>query len=123
MKKRKFLGTLFTSTMGQVGGKNRTGNGTVKRPASQVLKHPERWSYTEHEVTDKMFANGMLYAEWEVKNNKGYGVFNGKNVCSKVSHNFNAATGELPGPVKFVDPLHDALLMVQAGKEIKPLQS
>ena len=48
----QYTGDMFTSTMGQTGGKNRNGDGVVLRPASEVLKHPERWWYQEVEVSE-----------------------------------------------------------------------
>ena len=44
-----YLGETYTSTMR---GDN---NGTVIRPASDILKHPERWDYMEFEVDDEIF--------------------------------------------------------------------
>ena len=41
-----WLGTCYTSTM------RGDDNGTVKRPASGVLTHPERWCYVEVEVEE-----------------------------------------------------------------------
>lgn len=114
-------GTCYTSTMGQIGGKNREGKGTVKRPASKVLKHPARWSYTEHEVSDDRFTLMVHWMNIEVFTNKGYGVREGQNVCSEFSHNANVVSGELDGKHRFVDPLGDALLMVKAGKTLTAL--
>lgn len=61
-----FFGTCYTSTMR---GKD---NGTVKRPASEVFKHPERWEYIEFEVTGESFEEAKASADEKVKNNKGY---------------------------------------------------
>ncbi len=47
-------------------------NGTVVRPAYQVLTHPERWYYTEHEVKWKDFSWAQAGAQMRVDNNKGY---------------------------------------------------
>ena len=116
-----YTGTCYTSTMGQVGGKNRVGNGTCKRPASQVLKHSGRWSYTDHDVPEWRFKLMMAYMDGEVECNAGYGLGKLKNICSEFGHNANVCSGELEGPFKVVSPLTDALLMVRAGKEIKRL--
>lgn len=113
-----YEGTCYTSTMGQVSGKNREGNGTCKRPASKVLKHPERWSYTEHEVGDLEFDAMIRYLDYEVEGNQGYGLGHDKNVCSELSHNANVVSGELSGSFRFVSPLTDAILMVDAGKKL-----
>lgn len=116
-----YLGTCYTSTLGQVRGGNNVGNGTCKRDASLVLKHPERWSYTEHDVPLWRFDAMMAYLNMEVRKNNGYGLGPNKNICSEVGHNANVAAGELRGPRRVVSPLTDALLMVRAGKEIKRL--
>ena len=41
MKTKNFYGDCYTSTM------RGEANGTVKRPASEVLKHPGNWDYSE----------------------------------------------------------------------------
>ena len=117
-----YAGTCYTSTMGQVRGSNNVGDGTCKRDASLVLKHPERWSYTEHEVSDGAYEIMVKYLEDQVARNKGYGLGRGKNVCSKLSHNANVTSGELAGPYRFISPLGDALLLVKSGKKIIPLK-
>ncbi len=116
------LGTCYTSTLGQTRSKNAVGeNGTCKRPASQVLKHPERWSYIEHDVPLWRFDAMMAYLNAEVRKNLGYGLGPKKNICSEVSHNANVAAGILRGPRRVVSPLTDALLLTRAGGVIKPL--
>lgn len=70
-----YLGDCYTSTMGQAGGKNRVKyNGICKRPASEVLKHPERWYYYEIKVEAKAVERAMLDADLMVANNRGYDV-------------------------------------------------
>ncbi len=117
-----YTGTCYTSTMGQIRGSNNVGDGTCKRHASLVLKHPERWSYVEHEVSDWRYECMIDWMEREVFANIGYGLGPYKNVCSKFSHNANVVSGELAGPFKLVSPLGDALLLVKSGKEIIPLK-
>ena len=119
---KTYKGTCYTSTMGQVRGKNNVGNGTCKRNASNILKHPERWSYTEHEVSDRRYVWMIHYLEDQVAKNKGYGLGPDKNVCSELSHNANVTSGELAGPYRFISPLGDALRLVKSGKEIIPLK-
>ena len=119
---REYLGTCYTSTMGQVRGGNNVGDGTCKRNASKVLKHPKRWSYTKHEVSDDAYAFMIEYLEKQVAENKGYGLGPDKNVCSEISHNANVTSGELAGPYRFISPLGDALHLVRSGKEIIPLE-
>ena len=117
-----YIGTCYTSTLGQVRGDNNVGTGTCKRNASTVLKYPERWSYTEHEVSNDAYETMIEYLEDQVAQNKGYGLGLNKNVCSKLSHNANVTSGELAGPYKFVSPLGDALRLVKSGKEVIPLK-
>ena len=120
--KVNYIGTCWTSTMGQVRGDNNVGDGTCKRDASKVLKHPERLSYTEHEVADDAYAMMISYLVNQVAKNKGYGLGPDKNVCSELSHNANVVSGELAGPHRFISPLGDALLLVKSGKEIISLK-
>ncbi len=117
-----YLGTCWTSTMGQVRGGNNVGTGTCKRSASLVLKHPERWSYTEHLVSDYKYDLMAYYLDDQVAKNKGYGLGPNKNICSEISHNANVVSGELAGPPKVVTPIGDALSMVRSGKKIIPLK-
>jgi len=65
-------GQCYTSTMGQAGGKNRKGGGTCCRPASEILKNPHRWFYTEIETTETALDYAVKWAETAVANNKGY---------------------------------------------------
>ncbi len=117
-----YQGTCYTSTMGQIRGSNNVGNGTCKRNASKVLKHPKRWSYTEHLVSDDAYEFMIEYLEKQVAQNKGYGLGPDKNVCSELSNNANITSGELAGPYRFISPLGSALHLVQSGKEIIPLK-
>ena len=118
----EYAGTCYTSTMGQVRGSNNVGDGTCKRNASLVLKHPKRWSYTEHEVSDRRYERMLMYLNNQVAENKGYGLGRGKNVCSELGHNANVTSGELVGPYRFISPLGDALLLVKSGRKIIPLK-
>jgi hypothetical protein len=115
-------GTCYTSTMGQVRGGNNVGSGTCKRDASLVLKHPERWSYTEHEVSDGRFECMMNWMNGQVVGNIGYGFRGDKNICSEFSHNANVIAGELAGPHRLIDPLGDAILMAKSGKKLIKLK-
>lgn len=67
----KYLGQCWTST---TRGKVKGGfiGGTCVRPASEVLKHPERWLYTEWEVDIHYFECGKHNARNRVLRNKGY---------------------------------------------------
>jgi len=67
-----YLGECWTSTMGQLGGKDRTGSGVRKAPASEILKHPERWFYCEFEVPDASYKAMLWEMEDELLHNQGY---------------------------------------------------
>jgi hypothetical protein len=67
-----FYGDCWTSTMGQLGGKDRTGSGVRKAPASEILKHPERWFYCEFEVPDASYKAMLWEMEDELLHNQGY---------------------------------------------------
>jgi len=67
-------GWCWTSTMGQVRNKGTKYNGVCCRPASEILKHPERWYYAEFDVCDEAYKKMVEFMQDEVKNNKGYDV-------------------------------------------------
>lgn len=70
-----YLGSCYTSTMGGTGGANRTKyNGICKRPAYEILIHPERWYYYEMQVEDNALESALLAADLKVVNNKGYDI-------------------------------------------------
>ena len=87
-------GTCWTSTM------RGEDNGTVKRPVSEVLTHPERWDYIEVDLEEYDYNRLIYWMELEVENNKGYDMkanfsfltpwrFHDidKNNCSEFGHN------------------------------------
>ena len=65
-KRIKYYGTCYTSTM------RGEANGTVRRPASEVLTHPENWDIIEFEVTDEQYTSLRMILDIEVDKNKGY---------------------------------------------------
>jgi predicted RNA-binding protein len=67
-----WLGKSWTSTMGQLGGKDRTGSGVRVAPAYEIYKNPERWFYAEFEVPDKRYIQLMEFLQTAVKENAGY---------------------------------------------------
>jgi len=118
-----YRGTMYTSTMGQAArGKNNVGDGTCKRDADLVLKHPDRWCFVEWEVDDLSWYAMVAYLEQEVRRNKGYGLGPKKNICSEIGHNANVMAGTLKGKFKVVTPLYDAILHVKAGGVIQKLK-
>lgn len=89
-----YSGTCYTSTLRD------NYKGTCKRPASEVLKHPERWDYVEIEIEEKDYERLVYWMDLEVENNQGYGkldilkffglgMFADKlrNICSEHGHN------------------------------------
>jgi len=107
-------GTAFTSTM------RGDDNGTVIRPASGILKHPERWSYIEIDLPEANYELAVEWAKEQAKNNQGYNkmtilnFFNpfrrtaktgGKNICSVAVQGFLWQAGlfnkwEIMSPLK-----------------------
>jgi hypothetical protein len=127
LKTETVYGTCWTSTM------RGEDNGTVKRDAHTVLKHPDRWSYCEVEVSEAEMAIGLAYMTKEVCNNKGYsfkdtGKFFGlgiladksRNICSEFCNNFAVKARILTG-WGVISPRRLAYKLKQAGYEIKPL--
>ncbi len=120
-------GTCYTSTMGQISTEGAQISGNRKLLASVVLKHPERWDYTEFEVPDHIFERGLRWMEVEVKFNQGYAkrdiskffpimrhfVKQDKlrNICSEFVHNACTAFIVLPRPFKVISPLRLARKM------------
>ena len=89
-----YFGTCYTSTLRD------NYKGTCKRPASEVIKHPERWDYVEVEIEEKDYNRLVYWMDLEVENNKGYDMkaslshltpwrFHDidKNNCSEFGHN------------------------------------
>lgn len=134
-KIRWILGTAWTSTM-----KDKA-NGTVKRPASDVIHNPKRWDYIEIDLDDDSdiypdnYDALMNYMEDEVRDNKGYGIFDFakffglgwliidklRNICSEFVNNA-LYHGGVVMKRGVVSPRRLAYLLVQAGHEIKSLR-
>lgn len=85
----------FTSTM------RGEWNGTVIRPASEVLTHPERWDYFEIQVEVAVYNAAVQKARLAAEANKGYDKpallsfffpirfgSKGKDICSEVTERF-----------------------------------
>jgi hypothetical protein len=73
--KWSIVGNSWTSTMGQLGGKDRQGNGVRVAPASEIYKNPNRWFYAEFEVPDEQYDFLIEFLKDAVKNNAGYDVW------------------------------------------------
>lgn len=69
-----YAGTCWTSTMGQIRNKGTKYNGVCSRPASEILKHPERWFYAEFEICEPAYWEMMSAMNNELLANKGYDV-------------------------------------------------
>jgi hypothetical protein len=63
------LGLCYTSTM------RGDHNGTVKRPASEVLDHPEHWEYVEVELADDQYELLTCIMNLAVGQNAGYATW------------------------------------------------
>jgi hypothetical protein len=99
-----WYGTCLTSTMR---GDN---NGTVMRPASEVLKHPARWFYYEFECEEVDFDMARQWADRACLDNKGYGKltllkFIGINcvdklrkICSQIGYKWSTLCGNFDMP-------------------------
>ncbi len=123
-----FLGTCWTATMR---GK---ANGTVKRDASGVLKHPEHWDYIEIEVTDKQQEILVWWLDKKVKANKGYAKRDLlkfvspvhfpdqiRDICSELGNNALVVILVLLG-FGIISPKKLAKKLIKLGHEIKPLK-
>jgi len=63
-----YRGMCWTSTM------RGEENGVVVRPASQVLKHPDRWFAIEWKTTNRKYDKAVQWMNDKVNTNQGYGV-------------------------------------------------
>jgi len=59
-------GDCYTSTM------YKNANGVVRRPARDVLKHPDRWDYIEIEISNERYLMLCRFLAKAVRDNKGY---------------------------------------------------
>ncbi|GAG47483.1 unnamed protein product, partial [marine sediment metagenome] len=62
----QYHGTCYTST------KRGAHNGSVSRPAAQILTHPDRWDYIEINLFPEDYAAMMRWMAYAVKHNRGY---------------------------------------------------
>ena len=120
-------GTCLTSTM------RGEDNGTVMRPASKVLKNPDRWFYYKFECEERDFGMAMDWADMACANNKGYGKrtllkFIGinwadklRNICSQVAHKWCVLCENMEQPPKTPSPRRLAKWCEKLGKERKML--
>ena len=123
----EYIGECFTSTMR---GKD---NGTVIRPAREVLKHPERWDYIEREVPDDIAREAIHNARVAARNNQGYdkaciaGFFlpwrirsKDKDICSEIAQKFLVWIKIFP-KYKVWSPRRLSKRSVSKGGVIRPL--
>ena len=106
--KMRYYGQCWTSTT------RGDANGTVVRPASGVLDHPENCYYTEHEVDVGVFEFARMLAHRRVYGNKGYSwrdlfryvmplwllkatrlADNGREICNEHVESWNVDMGVL----------------------------
>jgi len=87
-------GLMYTSTMRD------EDNGTVVRPSSTVLRHPEHWDCIEFDVTPKQYDVLIWWLNKKVAANKGYSKWdilkfvspvhfpdNLRDICSEIVNN------------------------------------
>ena len=124
----KRVGKCWTSTMR---GKD---NGTVKRPAREVIQNPKRWDVCEVEVTGEQYTHLLSCMKIEVDSNIGYakkdllkfivGVWHdpdeSRNICSEFVNNMLYFTNVLTDHC-IVSPRRLAYKLIQSGYEIKPM--
>lgn len=123
----KPVGTCWTSTMR---GKD---NGTVKRPASEVIQNPKRWDCCEIEVTDGTFSELSYWMGDEVDNNMGYSKRDilkflspihfpddTRNICSEFVNDALAGCDIIKG-MGIVSPRRLAYKLIQAEYTINPM--
>ena len=125
----KIHGTCYTSTLRD------NYKGTCKRPASEILKHPERWDFAEVDIPKDLYYAMLAWMEIQVENNKGYDKkailsffwpkrFHNadKFICSEFAHHAAVMADILPYPLKVVSPRRLARMLTEAGHEIKRLK-
>ncbi len=124
-------GTCYTSTLRD------NYKGTCKRPASEILKHPERWDYAEVDIPEDLYYATLAWMEIQVENNKGYDKkaimsffwpkrFHNadKFICSEFCYRAAIEAGILPfgAPNAVPSPRRLARMLTEAGHEIKKLK-
>ena len=123
---RCYLGQCFSSTT-RGGAK-----GVRFAPASEVLKHPERWDYAEVEVDDERFEVAMAEARKLVGKKYDYiGLFGffwpwnihdkNKWYCSEICAWLAYLMRVLPKRHKRISPRRFARKLVEQGIVLKPL--
>lgn len=125
----QYFGECFTSTM------RGDWNGTVIRPASEVLTHSRRWDYFELEVEDVDYKEAVHLARVAAANNDGYdspGLVSfflpirfgsgTKDICSEVALDFLRWCGIFTKD-KMPSPRRLAAWIMQLGFKPIPLLS
>ncbi len=135
-----FLGTCYTSTLGQVRDKNsKEQSGTLSRPARDVFRHPERWDFSQHGISDDKYYAGLTLLRKLVENNQGYSKkdllrfimpiavhkalgFYDKDlqICSEIVKMYNIEVGVLTGE-PLVSPRRLSRQDLETGVKIKSL--
>ena len=125
--KQYFYGECFTSTMRD------EIDGTVIRPAYEVLRNPKRWDVCEMWVDEPHYATAIPYARTQAENNKGYDKLciasfffpvrfhnKSKNICSEIVQKFLVVAGILTKP-KIWSPRRLSRKLIKKGYKIGPL--
>ncbi len=127
-KSRYYLGTCFSSTM------RGNAKGVRFAPASEVLRHPENWDYTQDWVPDERYDIMYQAALGEVGKEYDFaGVFTGffmlapylqndkKRYCSDICYWLKFKAGLIKKRLWIISPRRAAELDVKRGLKIKPL--
>ena len=126
-RRTRYLGKCFSSTT------RGDWNGVRFAPASEVLKHPERWSYIEIEVDDERFEEAIGFASLEVDKPYDFlailgfvipfGVQNkAKWYCSEICSWFISLCKGERWQFKRISPRRMAYNWVKAGYKLVPLK-
>jgi hypothetical protein len=127
--KINIFGTAYTATM------RGDHNGTVKRPASEVLDKPWHWEFVEVETRCEYDYDAMLiYMDDEVKANKGYSKWdllkflspvhfpdNKRNICSEFCNN-SLCVIDILKKVGIISPKQLHKKLTKLGYETKKLK-
>jgi len=113
-------------------------NGTVIRPAREVLTHPDRWDAAEFEVRSHVYGEAKAWESKELAGNLGYSKEDlarfapvvrhfvddeTRNICSEFVHNYMAMCRIFKNGFRVISPrLLAWLIYKDLGKTIKPVK-
>jgi hypothetical protein len=122
------MGICYTSTM------RGDHNGTVKRPASEVLDKPSHWEYIEIKLTGEQYDHIVSVMDIEVTNNMGYSKWDllkfvspwhfpdeSRNICSEFVNNMLYFTNVFTDGFGIISPKKLHKKLTKLGYETKRL--